>query len=51
MAFGSLLFLIICIFSDPGVLPKNIKLSEQDLKTICFLKRKKYYLFEVENLK
>ena len=51
MAFGSLLFLIICIFSDPGVLPKNIKLSEQDLKTICFLKRKKYYFIRGRKFK
>ena len=52
MAFGSLIFLIICIFSDPGVLPKNTsKLSEQDAKSICFLKKKKYYLIRGRKFK
>jgi len=44
IGFGSLLYLIICIFSDPGVLPKNTnnKIIEQDIKSTCFIKKKKY---------
>ena len=44
VGFGSFFFLIICIFSDPGVLPKDTNtLTEQDLKSLNFLKKKKYY--------
>ena len=46
IAFISLLFLLICIFSDPGVLPKSNtnKNIEKDNKTV-FMENKKMYYF------
>ena len=49
----SLLYLLICIFSDPGVLPKynNNKISEEDIKSNSFLKKKKYYFIRGRKFK
>ena len=50
---GSLSFLIICIFSDPGVLPKNNnnEIPEEYIKSSCFLKKKKYYFIRGRKFK
>ena len=49
----SLLYLLICIFSDPGVLPKynNSKITEEDIKSNSFLKKKKYYFIRGRKFK
>jgi palmitoyltransferase ZDHHC9/14/18 len=53
LAFGSLLYLLICIFSDPGVLPKynNKKIVEGDFNSTCFEKKKKYYFIRGRKFK
>ena len=40
---GTVTFSIICIFSDPGVLPKNYGCFPDSNEKSCFFKKKKYY--------
>lgn len=40
---GSIVFTLICIFSDPGVLPRN-NINNNNLKKLSYLNKKKYYL-------
>ena len=48
----SLVYLLICIFTDPGVLPKKTtKLSEEEIKSLVFLKKKKYYFIRGRKFK
>ena len=49
----SLLYLLICIFTDPGVLPKsnNNKYFEKDFKSVFFENKKMYYFIRGRKFK
>lgn len=52
IGLGSLFYLIICIFSDPGVLPKNTNdIPDEYIKSTCFLKKRKYYFIRGRKFK